>query len=695
MVGTEKDDTILMARTLPLFLLPLLLATPLVHAITLPELEQRLLEHDLRLRQSGEEIRLNTARQAQSEAVSGWSLFASVHGGRTEEIASAQSSRDYNTYGYTIGASYPLLDSRRALLQRENLARLQREAAELRAASATRQAVQQLRELYLELWLTEAQSRLARAFLATRPTTTRALALRHEQGLLLASEQQGWLAVFAEAENHASTAAQRATMLRDHIALLTATPLQPQQELVPAGFEAESDSLPTETPEVALAQREWEQQQRALRRDNALGVQSSLELSFSDGREQWAPTIPSRNLQATLNLRMPLELGKLQQGLREEALATLESSRLAYEQARRQAMLERAQALTEYHAQAAGQRSSILELEAAQQALAERTLRSQVIPDELEKGLQARRDYYRAARQRLEKWRQWQLATLRLGGLGALLRPSPTPQPVELAIPLRDKPSPKDEALVGRSAYAVATGSYVWNSVEALHSPSELIVQWQHYGLSRILLGLTRQQIDDPHLSEQISALVTKAHRAGIRVELVLGDPAWILPSGHSELLTILRYLSGLPLDGLNLDLEIEQLPDWGLKRRELTEAWFATLAAAAKVAPWPLGATFHQRHLGLPRLGSRLRAAGVANAAVMVYSTRQNSVLASVRRAQRAFAGLPMALVQSVERQLPPGESYASQGLAPLYAISRQLQRQGRPALLLQAWDDLRHLKP
>ena len=686
-----------MKRHFPLLSLLALLTAPPVGALGLPELEQRLLEHDPRLEAARQDIRLAAARQTQREAENGWSLFASANAGRAEESAVDQSSHTYTAHGYQVGASYPLFGSRRRLQQQVDDARREVETATLSTEVIRLRALQELRQLVLELWQAERRAALADAFLAERAEATRVLALRRRDGLLLASDEQTFLSAFAEAEAQRDEADRLAGLARQRIARLTGLPVERLRELDAPALEA--GPLPdaaddTAAPAVRLARQRWESRQQQARGDGGDGVQSSLDLSFSDGRESWASNIPNRSLLASVTVRIPLEIGKLRRGLRDEAQAELEKTRLGYDEARDRQALDTGQAQADARSAATALLVSAQELEAARLALRERTLRAQALPgDELEKRLQARYGYYRAALRQLDNWGRWQQAAVRLAALGAPLRPASRPAPDRLGAPLGESPAASPDAVVRR--FAVPAGSYVWHSEAALRAPQAQIRQWQRYGLSRVLVGLDAAQVADPALTERMARLRQAAHARGMRVEIVLCDPDWITPAWRARLLALLRRLAPLPADGLNLDLEIEQLPDWESRRAALTADWLATLAAAARVAPWPLGATFHHRHLGMAGLGARLRAAGVDNAAVMIFSTDPARVVEVAAQARVALDGLPLALVQSVERQLPPSESYASRGIPPLIELSRQLQSQGRPALLLQSWDDLRTLPP
>lgn len=131
-----------------LLLMPALflgLASPVACALGLTELEQRLAAHAPSVAFQQQETRIAQSRLTQRQAESGWRLFGSVSGGRTHEIATADSTRSYSNHGYTVGASYPLLGSRSQQRLREVEAQQETVAAGARAALALDEARTRLR----------------------------------------------------------------------------------------------------------------------------------------------------------------------------------------------------------------------------------------------------------------------------------------------------------------------------------------------------------------------------------------------------------------------------------------------------------------------------------------------------------------------------------------------------------------------
>lgn len=80
-------------------------------------------------------------------------------------------------------------------------------------------------------------------------------------------------------------------------------------------------------------------------------------------------------------------------------------------------------------------------------------------------------------------------------------------------------------------------------------------------------------------------------------MDLLLGDSSWILETGRDNLLKKIRHLSDLNVDGLNLDLEPNQLTDDSKIDEHLLRSLATTLKEAKEVAPWPVSLTIRPRY--------------------------------------------------------------------------------------------------
>jgi outer membrane protein TolC len=689
-----------MKYTLQILGLSLLLGPTLGRALSITDLERNMLDQNRRLEVAIQEVQIASARFAQQEAESGLKLFANMTGGSTVESLSQPGENPYiGTYGYTFGASYPLLGSRAKQNKKIHEARELVEISKLDVERIKKLALIELRKAYLDLWIAEELERLSQEFLSERKTAESLLTQRMQAGLLLASDQQTFSSGFALAEAQLARSRQLAAISRQHISLLTAVPPERITVHTTPNFDPileRKNNIDTDDPEVQVARLRLDNQYAHLEHPSADGIEASIDLSYSDGRQYWNPTVPSSIALATLTLRMPVNILQYRKAVQDENIATLYKYRADYDEQLQRRNLESQEALDAYREALGNLNTAEIERNAALQALHERTLRSQSLPgDELEKRLQARYQYFRMASQLLDFWRKTQYAGIRLASYGYEFTASPISPPLDLSTELSVNIQSDPKAITPVNDFAIPVGVYIWHSHNFLQAPALNLEAVKKSGLSRILIGLDNKQVRDPNLTKYIKQLVNIAHQKQIKVELVLGDPDWIIPEQRPDLIVLLKRLSPLSVDGINLDLEIEQLPDWESRRETLVAKWLDTLRAAANVVQSPLGATFHHRHLEEPGFVDRLRSAGVANAAIMIFSTRKDRVLKVATQAQRVLGTLTHSIVQSVERSLPVSESYYTKGLNPLVSLSQALKGCCHTTLILQAWDDLRIMKP
>ena len=677
------------------------LYSPLSQAISLQELEQSLLVNERRMQISTQDSRIASALLQQREAESGWKAFTNANGGSTTGSLSnpgiQASSSQYGTYGYTAGLSYPLLGTQTTQQKRITEAKKQLETSKFEFETVKRQALQDLRQSYIDLWVSQQQIVLARSYLDHWQQSLNILASRKNAGLLLSSDEKNFQAGFAEVDSQKELAMQLNSVAKKTIVYLTGIPVQELNKVDPPNFLIKTHKDPeraSRQPELQAAKLRLEIQKEYASKADWEGVEASMDLTYNDGRQYWNPTVPSSNALVAFNVRIPLELSKFQQGAREETRANLEKLRIESEEREARYAIDSETALMNYQQAINAYKVSELERSAAKRALEENTLRAQSLPgDVIEKKMQARYSYYKAASKQLNNWRLGQIASIQLASLGFPLETSSQDSPIASIAFSSAQQIPK--AKQDMISFGVPTGVYVWNSSQALDYPDGLTQEWLSFGISKVLIGLSGKQLNDISLPSSLSKLVQVAHRSNIKVEVVLGDAEWILPEGRQKLTELLKQLSSLPIDGFNLDLEIEQLPNWSEQRDQLTQEWFATLKAASDSSLIPVSATFHHRHLDIPNLGAKLKEIKIKRAAVMIFTTNQKRVLEVSANAKKNLVGLPYSIVQSVEKEIPRSESYATLGLNPLIKLSNELKKQGGPDLLIQSWSNLKTLSP
>lgn len=299
--------------------------------------------------------------------------------------------------------------------------------------------------------------------------------------------------------------------------------------------------------------------------------------------------------------------------------------------------------------------------------------------------------------------------------------PSLPPPALSGGGPSRPEPSPAvaeghPEPLPPRAASAspgrkepLDTGltAYVWDASSFLDSAcrAAALERFRNEGFSRMLLSFDAAQIASFRTEggrRSLEAFLSAARAQGLTVDLLLGDPAWIVPEHRQGLVRLVRELEPFPFRGLHLDLEPDSLPGAAEKRLELAAELVRTLEIVRTQTDRPLALSVHPRELEGELgdvVGPGLEGIPVEEVAVMIYSTRAEAVLERFERIRRQHPGLKLALAQSVESLLSPQESYGAYGREAFRSraayLAERLGREGSVGIFVQAWKDYEEMRP
>jgi hypothetical protein len=268
------------------------------------------------------------------------------------------------------------------------------------------------------------------------------------------------------------------------------------------------------------------------------------------------------------------------------------------------------------------------------------------------------------------------------------------------------------EPLEERKVSLDGVGAYVWSSASLLGRKSYDARFWEPFrreAIDRILVSFDKSQIQllgNGPARKRLLRFLESARSNRIKVELLLGEPTWILPRHRHELVEIILRFKDLPFEGLNLDLEPNQLDASGESIDKLIEELTATLQAAREVSPWPMGLTIHPRFMDPNSSGVCLGCAltkigdGFREVVLMCYVTNPRRVADIVSPIMDAYPRLNFGVAQSVEPSLSEEESYAGRGRAHFRSKMQELRAAlaGKPnfsGIVIQSWKDYEVLKP
>ncbi len=251
-----------------------------------------------------------------------------------------------------------------------------------------------------------------------------------------------------------------------------------------------------------------------------------------------------------------------------------------------------------------------------------------------------------------------------------------------------------------------SVGVYVWKSGRLISSEDHRREFWRQLksqNISRVLLSLDGGQIDslrDTRERTKLLSLLIDARKQRIAVELLLGEPSWILPNRRGLLLNIVQDLKDIPFDGLHLDIEPGMFDERLYDRRDIMNQLADTIDEVSTISPWPLSMSLHYRDLNPGEgycLGCRLSKTDIDEITLMIYVSNPVRVAEIASQVARRYPQLQFSVAQSVEPVLGADESHATVGRAELNARLEQLTKKLEPfsisSLLLQSWSDLQRM--
>jgi outer membrane protein TolC len=598
---------------------------------TLPELESKLV--------SSEALQLMDARYALArERVSieehrqGASFYSNSSFSDNNEVVDVGRTRSYRQLGTSVGIRVPILGSRlqwQASLADSALA-VAREEGERELKR--RQLLKQLREAYATYWAAQEVATLSAAYAADEPTVERGLLLRTKAGLLLDSDRLEFTSGFALAQRDRISAENERQRALDSMRLLINAELDGGTAKRPNSSTCAPNAQAIATwaeahPDVKFSKAALSQLDSDPRVDPWFPVNAEIRAGYQRSTE-WPSQEPGGSAAVTLSFDVPLNFMSQHRVLQSSAATSRSQASLAYEV--RRAEVE--QAIRNLLRQRAVLDQSLqfarLRLAAGDESVRERELRaSSLAGDVMEQLQQSRLARYRAAKELVD---------------------------AELSLALWSA-----EWSLYAPSVCTARAQYVWSSESTLDQlrssrPASLA------DVNALLISLNAQQLAHYRARpDELNSALMGAHALGFRVQLLLGEPTWMLPEHRSELLGIVDEFASFAFDGIHLDLEPNQLEH--LDQAEALRALVATLKAVRTHTVLPIDVSLHPRLLTAEIDGHSLGDELVDNdicATVMIYVANADRVIEIARPLLQRYPRLQQRIALSLEDTLTREES-------------------------------------
>lgn len=629
-----------------------------------------------------------------NEAQKGWEVFGGVSGGYSKNPFAREPFGHFFDPLARIGLRYPLLGSAERQDRAIGDAETQVKIEDVRHVWSKRLAALFMEENYAAYWSAEKMLALNDAYIHLRNAgIEKTLRQRHETGLLLMSDYFEFLAAFERAEQTRLELINNKEQALIRLAHLTNTSIAPFEAIKPTLKEVTNTiAYDIKQLDLEILQTQIDNIRKIRETQNWQGIDSDVSVTAFGG-----PAIPYPSPDSMqwgyggvvgFNFRMPLEIVSYRKNEQSRLNSQLISFQAEYTRRDQELNLEFRSMLGRYQQLIQQIKFQKTRLNAAREFVRERYLRLHALDgDVFEKYIQAINTYYRAAIEYVEaEAEQWKLhvrlrqfvSTPSSTGeivhsetdLVGMLEPlSKADQFFEKHSTKETKPmklaSLNDQSTVSRlSSTSLHFSVYAWNYDDIMSQPG-FWENIQAMRINRILLSLNKKQIASVASHPAVlKKFLQEAGHQGVKIELLLGDPDWILPKERVRLLEIIKRLKSINFDGLHLDIEPDQLVG-ELAGENKLEEFIETIRQATRISPWPVAISIHPRYLtqetsfGLC-IPCQFKEIGVNEITVMYYSMNLNSIAMTMKSAMQQYPELMFSLAQSVEPELGVENSYA-----------------------------------
>jgi len=682
------------------------------------------------------EIEESQAAMEQVQAESGFKVFGSGGSGFFRDQVTDEQTREFQRINLKAGIRYPLFGSKN--IERTNIVQAQALTQEkhFQKEQVMLESILAVRLHYINYWAADEKEKLTRFFLENETEISQIFQERTRSGHLLDADRQEFLSSFLLAHRNLSqitVVKQRAVGV---LSLLTGSaidhfnPTFPELEMPcidPALLQAK---ILDDHPKIQLMQSVVDEHLKLVELAGESHLRSNLALSSNFSCDV-PGTEPGYGLAMEFRIDFPGKLKQAKSAHRKSAWAALKKVQRQLESTSAHLLIDAKETLNQFVVSEKNIDFSLRRVQAIQERVRESLLRYAYLPgDVIEKVQQARFDYYKAAiafidahAQKLQQCAKLLSYVPESCGLNStslnpispgsenILNNNLLKAPIDRTHSLHGITAPdprhryKPAGIESFSGFSV----YVWDSEKLFHQyfqNQDLFHLLKDQKINRLLISFTMDQIKElsnPMRRKRLETIIIEADQQGVRMDLLLGEPLWILPKFRQELLTLIKKFSDFPFKGIHLDLEPNQLASEQYSEPYLLRQLIRTLQAAKRVSRLPIGLSIHFRYLQPDKydfcLGCALENLDLDEVTLMIYVSNPLRVAELAGPILGRYPMVKFSIAQSVEPILMKEESYFTKTKKEFRAKMNQLYAKMKhnnfSTIFIQSWEDLEGMRP
>ena len=682
------------------------------------------------------EIEESQAVMEQVQAESGFKVFGSGGTGFFREQVTDEQTREFQRINLKAGIRYPLFGSKN--IERKNILEAQALTQEKRyqKEQVMMESILAVRLHYINYWAANEKEKLTKLFLENETEISQILQERTLTGHLLDADRQEFLSSFLVARRNLSQITVVKQKAVGVLSLLTGSAID---HFNPAFPELETPCIDAALlqakildghPQIQLMQSVVDEHLKLVELAGESHLKSNLALTSNFSCDV-PGTEPGYGLAMEFRIDLPGKLKQAKSAHRKSAWAALKKVQRQLESTSAHLLIDARETLNQFVVSEKNIDFSLRRLQAVQERVRESLLRYAYLPgDVIEKVQQARFDYYMAAIAYIDAHAQKLQQSAKLlsyvpescdlnstsihhfsAGSENILNNNLLKAPfgpIHSLHGITDAAPRHQDRPAGSESFS-GFSVYVWDSEKLFHQyfkDRNLFHLVKEQEINRLLISFTMDQIKElsnPMKRKKLETILVEADRQSVRLDLLLGEPLWILPKFRQELLTLIEKFSDFPFKGIHLDLEPNQLASEQYSETYLLEQLIRTLHAAKRVSHLPIGLSIHFRYLEPGEndlcFGCALENLDLEEVTLMIYVSNPLRVAELAGPILNRYPRVKFSIAQSVEPILLKEESYFTKTKKELRAKMNQLYSEMKhnnfSTIIIQSWEDLRGMRP